>query len=451
MSKKTNLSQGPVLSSLLKFTIPILISILLQTTYGTADLLIVGQFASVGDVSAVTIGSQLMQAVTAFFIGLSMGTTVLIARNIGSKKPELASRVLGVSIALFTAIAFIATILILLLNQQIITIMQTPLEAIVPTKSYLYYTGAGTIFVVLYNLLGSIFRGIGDSKTPLITVFIACIINIALDLILVAMFNLGATGAAIATIVAQAFSVLLSVIMIKNKELPFVFDKSTVKFDIPYIKNILTIGIPVALQGSLVTVSFLFITSIINELGVVASASVGIVLKITTIIMVVPQSFMQSLSAFVAQNIGANKMERATEGLKHSITLSLIFGFIFAYISAFHGTIFVRIFTQDPDITQSALIFLRSYSIDCIFVAILFSFAGFFNGCGKTTFVMLQAVIGAFLIRVPLAYFFSNLENTTLFIIGLATPTSTFFQIIACILYYFNAKKQNSLTNGKMF
>ncbi|WP_317856244.1 MATE family efflux transporter [Chakrabartyella piscis] len=436
MSQNLDLTKGRLLPVLLQFTYPILLSILLQTTYGTADLLIVGQFANVADVSGVTIGSMIMLAITSCFTGLSMGTTILIARYIGSGQGDKSSRVVGVSIFLFALLALVFTAFLLLGNDFLTNIMQTPTESISNTKSYLYICGAGTIFIVSYNLLGSIFRGLGDSKTPLLSVAIACIINIVLDLLFVAKCNMGSSGAALATVIAQASSVVLSILIIRKRKLAFSLSRKDICFDGFYIKNILSLGIPVAMQGVLVTISFLSVTAIINVFGVAQSAAVGIVEKITNLVMVVPQAFAQALAAFTAQNLGAKEIDRAKKGLFYSITLSLVFGVMTAFISAFHGTIFTKLFTSDAEITTHALLYLRSYSIDCILVAIMFSYAGFFNGCGKTTFVMIESILGAFCIRIPLAYLFSTLEGTNMFVIGLATPSSTFVQIILCVVYY---------------
>lgn len=440
MARELNLTEGEILPNLLKFTFPILLTILLQTAYGTADLYIVGKFSPVGDISAVTIGSQIMQAVIYFSTGISTGTTVLIGKYIGSNEKEKANTVINVSIFLFTFVALIIMFFLITFNKNIAIIMKTPTEAMEQTRNYLTICGFGTVFIVFYNLIGSIFRGIGDSKTPLTTVFVACIINIILDFILIGIFDLGAKGASIATIIAQGSSVAISILIIKNKiknnTIPFSISVKDIKFNKVYIVNIIKLGLPVALQGTLVTMSFLFITAIVNNFGVSASASVGIVEKITSIIMVVPSAFTQSLSVYTAQNIGAGKIDRTKKGLLYGISISLVFGSITAYLATFHGTIFTTMFTKDYEITFYALLYLKSYAVDCILVAILFSFSGYFNGCGKTKFVMIQGVLGAFLIRIPLAYIISQYETATLFHIGMATPTSTFFQIIACVIYF---------------
>lgn len=436
-----SLTHDKVLPALLKFTFPILVSLMLQSAYGAADLVIVSYFATVGDTSGVTVSSQVIKMITALFTGFAMGSTVLLGNAIGSEQPKRAAQVTGVSVALFGGIALVTTLLLLLFCGPIITLMNTPPEAYSQAKSYLSISALGTVFIVFYNLLGSIFRGIGDSKTPLVAVTIAFAVNILLDLILVAGFGLGATGAALATVVAQGVSVGLSLIRLRKGGLPFVFCKSEIRFDPAVMKDIMRIGTPVALQGGLVTVSFLFITAIVNDFGVSSSAAVGIVEKITGIIMVVPLAFMQSLSAFTAQNFGANKIDRARLGLFYSICFSITFGVITAYLSAFHGTIFTNLFQPDPETTLAALEYLKSYSIDCVLVAIMFCCCGYFNGCGHTAFVMFQGVFGAFCIRIPLAYLLSQLENTSLFIIGLATPSSTAVQIVFFYLFYQYTKR----------
>lgn len=443
MTKNNNLTEGKIFPSLIKFTLPIFFTILLQITYGLVDVLIVGKYGTVGDVSGVSIGSQVIKTVTSVFTGLSMGTTILLGRFIGAKEPEKTTKTVGVSIWIFSIIAIITCIALTLSSSLIANIMQTPKEAMVQATNYLIISGIGIVFIVFYNLLGSIFRGIGDSKTPLVAVSIACAINVILDLILIAGFKMGATGAAFATVIAQASSVFISIFILSKKELPFKITKKDVKYDKVLGKNIIGLGIPVALQGTLVSISFLFITSLVNTFGVHESAAVGIVEKISSLILIVPISFMQCLSAFTAQNHGAEKYKRAKQGMFIAMGISLAFGVIMAYLSAFHGIIFTRIFIDDAETTRNALLYLRSYSLDTIFVSILFAFAGYFNGCGQTTFSMFQAVFGAFLIRIPFAYIFSSLENTNLFVIGLATPLSTLIQIILCIVFYIWYQNKN--------
>ncbi len=438
--KKTeiNLVKAPILPSLLGFTIPIFCSMLLQITYGTVDLWVVANFSTTGDLAGVTIGSQLMATVSNFFAGLSMGSTILLGQYLGSKETGKASAVVGGSIFLFFFLSLLSTGLLWLSLDTIALWMNTPQNAFAQTTSYLRITGGGIVFIVFYNLLGSIFRGIGDSKTPLYAVLIACILNIVLDLLFVAMFHMGASGAALSTVISQGSSVVISLLLMKGKTLPFSFGKEELGYDKENIFRILVLGLPVALQSVLVGVSFLYITSVVNIFGESATAGVGVVEKITGLIMIVPLSFMQSLSAFTAQNFGAGEIKRGKLALGYGIGISLSIGLLMAYISWFHGELLTNLFLKDnPQATAAALEYLRSYAFDTVFVCFIFCFTGFFNGLGKTTFVMAQAIFGACFLRIPLAHWISSWENSNLFLIGLATPISTLVQILLFFIYYF--------------
>ncbi len=436
MSKNLNLSEGKVASTLLKFTVPILFSLVLQVTYGSVDLLIVGRFAEAGDLSGVTIGSELMFTITAFCTGLSMGTTILIGRYIGANQKDMVSKVIGNSIVIFFVFAALVTAGILLGSNVIIALMQTPAESLLPTKNYLFFSGIGAVFIVSYNVLGSIFRGVGDSSTPLIAVAIACVINILLDLLFVAYFDMGAGGAAVATMLAQGFSVLLSLLLLRRRALPFSLTAKDLAPKAPLVKEIIALGLPAALQTLLTRISFMSITAILNTFGVVVSAAVGIVGKITGIIMLVPGAFMQAMSAFTAQNHGAGRLDRAKQGLKYSILISLGVSLCAAYVSIFHGTLLVGIFTSDAAIIEQAQLYLKIYAVDTMLVAVLFSMVGFYNGYGKTRFTMLQSLSGAFLVRIPLTFFLSRLPNTNLLITGIGVLVATSAQILICVVYY---------------
>lgn len=435
MDNTKSFTSGGVLGSLIKFAIPVLIAMFLQSLYGAVDLLVVGQFAETIDVSGVATGSLLMQTVTMIITGLSMGVTVYVGQKIGEKKEEEAGKAIGAGIALFLLIGVILSILLVCFTKQLANILHAPSEAYVQTCEYIMVCGGGTIFIVLYNLLGAIFRGIGDSKTPLFTVFVACIINIAADLFFVAVLGLGAMGAALATIIAQAVSVIVSIFIIIKKPLPFVFKKEYVCVNRRLILQELKIGTPIALQEFLVGVSFMVIQTVVNSIDVTASAGVGVAEKVCAFIMLVPSAFSQAMSAFVAQNIGAGYKDRALKALKCGIITSLGVAVFIGSFTFFKGNILANIFTKDMDVIEQAFQYLRAYAIDTFFTAILFCYIGYYNGCGKTFFVMIQGIVGAFCVRVPVVLLMSNLANTTLFHIGLATPASSIVQILLCVFF----------------
>ncbi|MFI3202119.1 MAG: MATE family efflux transporter [Eubacteriales bacterium] len=432
---KDNLTSGEVLPVLVRFTLPIFFSILLQITYGTADLLIVGHFSDIANVSAVSIGSQVSQIFINLCIGLSLGTTILIGNHIGASNQEEAGKVVGASIFIFSIIAITFTLMIITFAHPLVFLMQAPVESFQQAKSYLIISGFGTIFLVMYNLLGSIFRGMGDSKTPLLIVAIACVLNILLDLLFVGALHMGAKGAAIATVIAQGASVALSLLFFQKKQLPFTFQLTAIRYDRAIIRKIFALGIPSALQMILSSLSLLVIAALMNSLGVAASAAVGIVGKILSIILIVPQAFSNSLSSFTAQNLGANQLDRTKSGLRVAIVISVLYGMIAGYSAFFHGHFYTRLFNPDDETTLAALSYLKAYGIDCVLVAFKFSYAGYFNGLGKTKFVMYIAIMSSLFIRIPVSYYFSTFENATLFLIGLAIPISSVCQIIASLLF----------------
>lgn len=436
MKQQRSFTEGPILAPLISFALPVLLALFLQAMYGAADLLIVGQFGSASDVSAVSTGSQIMHTVTVAIVGLSMGITILAGQRIGEKKPEEAGRVIGSGICLFAVVAVVVTVVMVSCASQMAKLMHAPAEAFDQTVAYVRICSAGTVFIVAYNVLGSIFRGIGDSKMPLLTVAIACALNIGGDLLLVGGFHMGVAGAALATVGAQAISVVLSIVIIRRRTLPFTLSRRTLRFDGGLIGRIAILGVPIALQDLLVSISFLVIIAIVNSLGLVASAGVGVAEKLCAFIMLVPSAYMQSMSAFVAQNIGARRPERAKKALLCGIASSVTVGFLMAYLSFFHGDILAGLFSRDGEVILAAADYLRAYAIDCLLTSFLFCFAGYFNGCGKTVFVMIQGIAGAFCVRIPISYFMSRIPGISLFGIGLATPASTVVQIALCLIYF---------------
>lgn len=442
MAKITNFTTGKIFGPLLRFATPVLLAMLLQVMYGAVDLLVVGQFGQASDVSAVATGSQVLMMITSIISGFAMGITILIGQKIGENQLEETGNVVGSGICVFTILAFILSLSLLLFASPIATFMRTPKEAFANTVSYIRICGSGTLFIIAYNMLCSIFRGLGDSKTPLLTVLIACFTNIIGDYLLVGVLELGVNGAAIATIFAQGFSVLMAILVLKKHGLPFSFSRSSIRFHKKHIHKILSYGFPIALQDGMVHFSFLAITMIVNSLGVIASAGVGVAEKLAGFILLVPSSFAQSVAAFSAQNFGAQKGDRAQKALYYGITSSLSFGVFIAYFSFFHGDLMAGLFSSDPAVIAASWDYMKAYSIDCLLTSFMFCFTGYFNGYGKTTFVMLQGIIGAFCVRIPLSYLMSQAFPDSLFFIGLATPSSTFLQVFLCLAYFFYLRKK---------
>lgn len=448
MEETKNLTEGKVFGSLIGFAVPILLSLLLQALYGAVDLLVVGRFATTEDVSGVSTGSNVLQMVTNVVTGLTMGITILVGEKIGQKKPEEAGRAIGSGICLFAVCGVILSVLLLAGANSIAGWLNAPTEAVSQTVSYIRICGGGAIFVVAYNVLSAIFRGVGDSRTPFITVLIACFINVAGDLFFVIVCDMGAAGAALATVMAQAISVIVSIFIIRKRKLPFVMTRKDIRFDGRIIGKELKLGAPVGLQDFLVSISFLVVQAIVNDFGVIASAGVGIAEKVCAFIMLVPSAFMQTMSAFTAQNMGAGKERRANEALRTAALTAFFVGLVMSYLSFFQGDTLSGIFSKESDVVAQAHSYLKAYGIDCVLTPFLFCFVGYFNGREKTLFVMLQGLIGAFGVRIPLVYLISRISGATLFHIGLATPASSVVQIILCVVMFVvvNRKKREVIS-----
>ena len=436
MDHKNNFTEGKILPPLIKFTFPILLALFLQAMYGAVDLIVVGQFGTAASVSAVATGSTMMHTITMLITGLTMGATVLIGQRIGEKNFAGASKAIGAAICLFLVVAAVVTVFMLFFARTFATLMQAPKESYEKTVEYVIICTVGTIFIVGYNVISGIFRGIGNSKLPLLFVAIACVTNIAGDLLLVGVFHLDVAGAAYATIFAQAVSVVLSVLIIRRQNLPFSVTRQVVRFHKQEVLQIFKLGLPIALQDTLTSISFLVVNSLINAMGLIYSAGYGIAQKVTTFVLLIPISYMSAMSAFVAQNIGAQKKQRAKKAMLYGMGTALGVGVFMFLLSFFFGDILVSIFSREADILFTAKTYMQGFSFDCIMVSVLFCYTGYFNGCGKTMFVMLQGLIGAFLVRIPFSYLMSITPGTTLFHMGLATPLASAVSIVICFFYY---------------
>ncbi|MBQ9324861.1 MAG: MATE family efflux transporter [Clostridia bacterium] len=442
MKTQNDFTRGRILSPLIRFMVPVLLAMFLQSMYGAVDLLIVGKFAQSVDVSAVSTGSQIMMTLTNLVTSFAMGTTILLGQRIGEGRGKEGGQLIGSSICLFGVIAGVFTVMIPLLSGQLSALMNAPQEAFDQTSAYIRICGLGSLFIIAYNVLGSIFRGIGDSRTPLMTVLIACVCNIAGDLLLVAVIPMGSAGAATATVCAQAISVIISLLILRRRGLPFSFSLRDLRFDGRINRKVASLGIPIALQDFLVGISFLVLLAIVNRLGVTASAGVGVAEKVCGFIMLIPAAFMQAMAAFVAQNIGAGQYPRARKALAYAIGVSAALAVVMFAVTFWKGDMLSGIFANDADVIAASADYLKAYAIDCLLTCFLFCFIGFFNGLGMTRFVMLQGIIGAFLVRIPVAFLMSRQVPVSMFHIGLATPCSTILQVILCLIWFRQANRR---------
>lgn len=446
-SDKRDFTQGNILQKLISFMLPVLGALILQAAYGAVDLLVVGRFGSTSGLSAVSTGSQVLNLVTFVVTQLAMGITVLIARYLGEKREEQIGAVIGGSAVVFAVISVGLFALMTGLARPISVLMQAPVEAVDLTASYVRICGSGIFFIVAYNLLAAIFRGMGDSKSPLLFVLVACVVNIVGDLVLVAGCHLDAAGAALATVFAQAVSVVFAIGILVKKDLPFTIRKKDFRFN-PQCRRFLAIGLPLGLQEFLTQLSFLALCAFVNRLGLEASSGYGVACKIVSFAMLVPSALMQSMASFVAQNVGAGKEKRAKQSMFTGIGVGLVFGCLVFILILLKGDVLAGIFTTDKAVIQNGFAYLKGFAPETIVTAIMFSMVGYFNGNNKTVWVMAQGLIQTLLVRLPLAYVMSIQPNASLTKIGLAAPVSTTVGIILNVGFYvyLNRKERASKT-----
>lgn len=449
--EKSDFTQGSILKKLIPFMIPILGALVLQAAYGAVDLLVVGRFGSTAGLSAVSTGSQILNLVTFVITQLAMGITVLIARYIGEKSTGQIGQLLGGAVTVFAIVSAVLFVVMVFFAKPLAVLMQAPQEAISLTTVYVRICGGGIFFIVAYNVLAAIFRGLGDSRSPLIFVAVACVVNIIGDLILVAGFHLDAAGAAIATVAAQAVSVVLAIVLLKKKDLKFGIQKKDFRIN-GQCKRFLKVGLPLALQEFLTQMSFLALCAFVNKLGLEASSGYGVACKIVNFAMLVPSSLMQSMASFVSQNVGAGKPDRAKKSMFTGMGLGVIVGVVVFICVWCFGDVLTSVFTTDTAVIQKGTEYLRGFAPETIVTAVLFSMVGFFNGYEKTVWVMIQGLVQTLLVRLPLAYVMSIQPHASLTKIGLAAPVATCFGIVLNVIFYltFTRKMEWERKNKKL-
>ena len=441
-----NLTSGSVFKNVIFFSLPYLLSYLLQTLYGMADLFIIGQFDSVAGTTAVSIGSQVMHMLTVMIVGLAMGATVSIGQAVGAKKHSQAAEDVGNTVTLFMTLSVILTATLLIFVRPIISVMSTPAEAVDGTAAYLTVCFIGIPFITAYNIISSVFRGLGDSKSPMYFIAVACAANIGLDYLFMGAMRMGPLGAALGTTLSQAISVAVSLaVIMKRKSIGL--RKSDFKPNRAAMGKILKIGVPIALQDGLIQIAFIVITVIANQRGLNDAAAVGIVEKVISFLFLIPSSMLSTVSALGAQNIGANKPERAISTLRYAIMLAVGFGIIASVAVQFTAEPIVALFTDKTTADGAEVVrfggqYLRGYVWDCVFAGIHFSFSGYFCACGRSGLSFMHNIIAITLVRIPGVYLTSKLFPSTLFPMGLATAAGSLLSVMICLAAFAMIRKK---------
>ena len=427
---------GKMLPKMIKFSLPLIFAIVLQALYGAVDLVIVGNYGNSASQAAVATGGHIMQTFTGIITGFTMGITVVIGRFIGAKEDKYIGKVVGNTVIIFTIIAVIITAVSIGLEGVFVRLLQVPEEAIDGCLKYMFICSIGFIFVVAYNVISGFFRGIGNSNLPLFFIAIACIVNIALDFLFVKGLHMDAIGAAIATVLAQAISVIISIITMYKKKDMFHISKDGFKLDNKIIKDIFKIGLPIALQDGLTNMSFLVIHSLINGMGISESAGIGIAERLFGILSIVPMSYLTVMATVVSQNDGAGLQKRTNLALLEGTSISFLFGLATFFLSYFGAEFLIRIFTLDNAVVECTIGYIRISSFEYLLISIAFCFMGYFNGRGHSLFVMAQGLTATFLCRIPLSFYYSGVENAKMWMMAIPIPISASVTLGLCLIYF---------------
>lgn len=439
---KKDLTTGNVFQTILYFALPYLLSYFLQTLYGMADLYIIGQFNGVAATTAVSIGSQVMHMLTVIIVGLAMGTTVAVGRAIGAKKTDEAALAIGNTVTLFMIVSIAFTLGLLLLLKPIVVLISTPQEAVQGTIQYLFVCFIGIPFITAYNIISSIFRGLGDSKSPMYFVAVACVANIGLDYLFIGAMSMGPVGAALGTTLAQTLSVVISLIAIRKKQIGVHLTKKDFKPQVSVMKTLLSIGVPIALQDGFIQVAFIVITIIANQRGLNPAAAVGIVEKFISAAFIVPSSMLATVSALAAQSIGADKHERAAKTLYTAMLITSVYGILIGLVTEAAAEYILGFFTKDAVVTLLGSQYLRAYIWDAFLAGFQFCFTGYFCAYGLSYIGFIHNVIAIVLVRIPGAYFTSKWFPDTLFPMGLSAPAGSLLSTFICIVFFIWLKKR---------
>lgn len=437
-----DLTKGSVTGNILSFSLPYILAYFLQILYGLADLFVIGQYCGVDETTSVSNGAQVMYMVTVVLIGLAMGTTVLTARSVGAKNEKQARLVVGNTVSMFAILALVLMALLLSLRGWIVQVMSTPPEAVGGMVHYLTVCFIGIPFIIAYNIIASIFRGLGDSKSPMYFVAVACVCNIILDYVFIGAMGLGAMGAALGTTLSQMASVAFALRSIRRHRGVLDISRRDMRLRKSVVGQILKIGAPIALQDGFIQVSFLAITVIANCRGLVDAAAVGIVEKFIGLVFIVPSAMLSTVSAVSAQCVGAGNPSRAVATMRCALLITVVYGLACAVVLQFAPEMAVGIFTDDAAVLANGSDYLRGYVWDCALAGMHFCFSGFFTACGYSIISFLHNSVSIVTARIPLAWLASRLYPDTLYPMGLSTCAGSVVSCLICLCAYQWVKKK---------
>lgn len=430
MKNDNLLTEGNVFRVLLKFSVPFLIANIIQALYGAVDLMVIGWYCAPESVAAVSTGTQVTQIITSMVSGLTLGSTIMVGKYTGMKDEDRTRKTIGTTLSVFAVIAILLTIVMLTFKGPILTALKTPAASLKEADDYVTICFYGIFFICGYNAISAVLRGYGDSRRPMYFVALSCVLNIIGDIMFVKYLGLGVAGTALATVLSQSISMICSIIYLNRSRFIFTFSLKNLRIDRSLAKELAMVGIPISSQECMVRLSFLYLTSVTNRLGVNAAAAVGIASKYDVFAMLPATSIASALAAITAQNYGAGKPERARQSLAAGIGFSVLASSLFFLWAQLSPQTMIGLFNTNPDIISAGIPFFHSCSFDYLAVSFVFCLNGFMNGRSKTVFTMISCCFGALALRIPLIWLAYTYCPDNLFVIGSIAPAVSGFMAV---------------------
>lgn len=411
MSTKTiskNFTSGPIARQMFFFMLPFMLSNAMQVLYSTIDMIIVGHYVGTAGISAVGQSSQIVNFAAMVCLGFSNAGQVLLAQALGADKRKEMNSIIGTLFSLIIILAAALSVVILVFRKDILNLMKIPVESYDMAMHYMIICASGLIFTAGYNMVSAVLRGMGDSARPFLFIAIASVINLVLDLLFTGLFDWGVAGAAYATIIGQAVSFVFSIyyLLKRKEEFGFDFKKSSFKIKPQYAKMIASIGTPMAIQSGCINISMLFVNSMINEVGVVASATFSAGVKIDDIINKISQGIHHAAMPMISQNIGADKPERAKRIVYCAWSFSAVWTVVFITLYICFGKQMFMLFSDDPAVHGMSATFIKA--IIWMFPALAFmrGTGALIQGIGNAKLSMTLALLDGVILRIGLSWLF---------------------------------------------
>ena len=431
-----DLTQGNIFAQLMLFALPLLLGQVFQTLYNSVDSVVIGNFENAGALAAVTASGTISMIISGFFNGMSAGASALFARLFGGKQFKALHDAVHTAIAFGTILGFVLALLGVIFTPQLLSITACPPEVYDQAVVYLRIYLIGILFTSIYNLAAGVLRAVGDSRSPFIFLVISSVLNILLDLLFVAVFKMGVSGVAIATIIAQGVSMILAFRSIMKLDDEFRFRFSHLMIDWKLLGEIASLGIPAGLQSSITAISSIFVQRYINTFSAYAIAGVGCAMRIDQFTGMPCMTLGLAMTTFIAQNVGAGRNDRANRSVGIALISSIVFIIILSIPTYIFAPNLIRIFSPDPEVITYGTGMLKVIMPLYIFMGLNGLIGGILRGYRYSMTTMVLTIIGMVVARQVWLFVTLNYISHDIMFVYYGYPIGWFCSAVPQWLFY---------------